>query len=267
MNFCAALPLPLARVLRDTADVTQRYKLIIEYDGTPFVGWQRQANGRGVQQVIAEAIHRFCGETVTVYGAGRTDTGVHALGQVAHIDLDTPTDADTVRDALNHHLKPDPVAILTVCAAPARFDARFSATQRHYLYRIINRRAPLTVDIHRAWHVPVALDAARMHAAAQLLTGHHDFTTFRAAQCQAASPVKTLDALDVERAGESVLVRARARSFLHHQVRSLVGTLKAVGEGRTSPHAARLALDARDRSRCGPVAPAHGLYLTHIDYG
>jgi len=246
--------------------VTQRYKLTIEYDGTPFVGWQKQDNGRGVQDAIAEAIHGFCGERVTVAGAGRTDTGVHALGQVAHIDLARETDANTVRDALNFHLKPEPISILQAEEVDAEFDARFSATRRHYLYRIINRRAPLTVDRDLAWQVSVPLDAARMDEAAQMLVGNHDFTTFRASQCQAASPVKTLDALDVRREGEAIVIIARARSFLHSQVRSFAGTLKAVGEGKMTVRDVKLALEACDRSRCGPVAPPDGLYLMQVDY-
>lgn len=246
--------------------MTQRYKLTIEYDGTSFVGWQKQDNGRGVQDAIADAIHGFCSERVTVAGAGRTDTGVHALGQVAHIDLARETDADTVRDAINFHLKPEPVAILRAEEVSAEFDARFSATRRHYLYRIINRRAPLTVDRDRAWQVSVPLDAARMDEAAQMLVGNHDFTTFRASQCQAASPVKTLDALDVRREGEAIVIIARARSFLHSQVRSFAGTLKAVGEGKMTVRDVKLALEARDRSRCGPVAPPDGLYLMQVDY-
>lgn len=244
----------------------QRYKLTIEYDGTPFVGWQKQDNGRGVQDAIADAVHRFCGERVTVAGAGRTDTGVHALGQVAHIDIARDTDANTVRDALNFHLKPEPVAIIAVQAVDNEFDARFSATRRHYLYRIINRRAPLTVDRHRAWQVAVPLDVTPMDEAAQLLVGQHDFTTFRAAQCQAASPVKTLDALDVRREADAIVITARARSFLHSQVRSFAGTLKAVGEGKMTPRDVQRALEARDRSRCAAVAPADGLYLMRVDY-
>ncbi|CDO58280.1 tRNA pseudouridine synthase A [Candidatus Phaeomarinobacter ectocarpi] len=246
--------------------MTQRYKLTIEYDGTPFVGWQKQDNGRGVQDAIADAILGFCGEHVTVAGAGRTDTGVHALGQVAHIDIERETDADTVRDAINFHLKPQPISILLAEAVSPDFDARFSAVKRHYLYRIINRRAPLTVDRHRAWQVPVPLDAQLMDEAAQQLVGKHDFTTFRAAQCQAASPVKTLDALDVRREGEAIVITARARSFLHNQIRSFAGTLKSVGEGKMSVRDVRAALEARDRSKCGPVAPPDGLYLMKVDY-
>ena len=247
--------------------MSTRYKLTIEYFGAPFLGWQEQANGRGVQQVIAEAIHAFCGERVQVFGAGRTDAGVHATGQVAHVDIARDTDANTVREAVNHHLKPDPIAIVAAEDVSADFDARFSATKRHYLYRIINRRAPLTIERGRAWQVAVPLDAIAMHDAAQVLVGRHDFTTFRAAQCQAASPVKTLDALDVARDGDLITIRARARSFLHNQIRSFAGTLKAVGEGRMTAQEVRDALEACDRARCGAVAPPDGLYLTRVEYG
>jgi len=243
-----------------------RYKLTIEYDGAPFVGWQAQANGRSVQQALTEAIEKFSGERVTVYGAGRTDAGVHALGQVAHIDLARDWEPDTVREAVNQHLKPEPVAVLAAEIAADDFDARFSARRRHYLYRIINRRSPLTLERDRAWRVPVPLDAAAMDAAAQALVGKHDFTTFRAAECQAKSPVKTLDSLHVTRDGEELRINASARSFLHHQVRSIAGTLKLVGEGKWSGKHVAAALAARDRSACGPVAPAHGLYLIAVDY-
>jgi tRNA pseudouridine38-40 synthase len=243
-----------------------RYKLIIEYDGGPFVGWQRQKNGRTVQEAIEEAITAFGRGRVTLKGAGRTDAGVHALGQVAHVDLAKTWPAETVRDAVNAHLRPEPISILSVEAVPDDFDARFSARKRHYLYRIADRRAPLALDRDRAWSVPTRLDADAMHAAAQSLVGKHDFTTFRAAECQAKSPVKTLDRLDVSRHGDEIAVRATARSFLHNQVRSMVGTLKKVGEGRWSAKEVAAALAARDRARSGPVAPAHGLYLVAVDY-
>src|SRR5215218_6568478 len=243
-----------------------RYKLIIEYDGTPFVGWQRQANGRSVQQAIEEAIEAFAGRVVRIQTAGRTDAGVHATHQVAHVDLDKDWRTDTVRDAANAHLKPAPVAILAAEIVPDAFDARASALKRHYLYRILNRRAPPGLDVHRVWHVPWALDVEAMHTAAQTLVGRHDFTTFRAAECQAKSPVRTLDRLDVTRHGEEVRVAASARSFLHHQVRSMVGTIALVGAGRWSVEAVRQALEARDRTRCGPTAPASGLYLVGVDY-
>jgi tRNA pseudouridine38-40 synthase len=243
-----------------------RYKLIIEYDGTPFVGWQWQDNGLSVQRVLAQAVKAFAGEEATIHGAGRTDAGVHALGQVAHVDLAKAWDTDTVRDALNAHLRPHPVAVLAAEAVPDTFDARFSAIRRHYLYRIVNRRADLALDQRRAWRAPRPLDTDAMHAAAQRLLGKHDFTTFRAAECQAKSPVKTLDRLDVSRAGEEISVHAAARSFLHHQVRSMVGSLVLVGEGKWSAYDLARALAARDRAACGPVAPPEGLYLVRVDY-
>ena len=243
-----------------------RYKLVVEYDGTPFVGWQMQEAGLTVQGLLTAAISAFCGETTTVQGAGRTDAGVHALGQVAHVDLTRPWDSDTVRDAINAHLRPHPIAVLSAEHTSDTFDARFSATKRHYLYRIVNRRADLAVERNRAWRIARALDADAMHAAAQRLLGKHDFTTFRAAECQAKSPIKTLDRLDVERGSEEVRVVASARSFLHHQVRSMVGSLAFVGEGKwTSDDLAR-ALAARDRTACAPVAPPEGLYLVSVDY-
>jgi tRNA pseudouridine38-40 synthase len=211
-------------------------------------------------------VSSFCGESVHVQGAGRTDAGVHALGQVAHIDLTKPWDADTIRDAINAHLRPHPVAVLAAEPVADDFDARFSARQRHYVYRIINRRPDLTLDAGRAWRAPRPLDASAMHQAAQCLVGRHDFTTFRAAECQAKSPVKTLDRLDVERDREELRVLASARSFLHTQVRSMVGSLLLVGEGRWSPDDLSRALAARDRNACGPVAPPDGLYLVRVDY-
>ncbi|MBB4304666.1 tRNA pseudouridine38-40 synthase [Rhodobium orientis] len=244
-----------------------RYKLTVEYDGGPFVGWQRQKNGVSVQEALEAAVAGFCGEAVTVGGAGRTDAGVHALGQVAHIDLSKDWPSDTVRDALNAHLRPHPIAVLSAENVADDFDARFSATARHYLYRIVNRRAPLTVERGRAWQVAKPLDAARMHEAAQHLVGLHDFTTFRSSECQAKSPVKTLDVLSVERFGEGLEIRASARSFMHNQVRSMAGSLAEVGTGRWSPDDMRAALEARDRTRCGPVAPPDGLFLTAVDYG
>ena len=243
-----------------------RYKLVIEYDGAPFVGWQVQDNGLAVQGVLAAAIAAFSGETVAVQGAGRTDAGVHATGQVAHVDLARAWDTDTVRDAVNAHLRPHPVAVLSAEAVAPDFDARFSATKRHYLYRIVNRRADLALDRLRAWRIGRPLDAAAMHAAAQCLVGRHDFTTFRAAECQAKSPVKTLDRLDVERDGEEIRIHASARSFLHTQVRSMVGSLALVGEGRWSADDLARALAARDRTACGPVAPPDGLCLMRVDY-
>jgi tRNA pseudouridine38-40 synthase len=243
-----------------------RYKLTIEYDGTPFAGWQIQAAGVTVQGVLAAAVGAFAGETATVQGAGRTDAGVHAAGQVAHVDLGRDWDTDTVRDALNAHLRPHPVAVLAAERVADDFDARFSAVKRHYCYRIINRRPDLALDRNRAWRVPRRLDEAAMHAAAERLIGRHDFTTFRAAECQAKSPVKTLDLLSVERDGDEVRVHASARSFLHHQVRSMVGSLVLVGDGKWSADDLAAVLEARDRTRCGQVAPPDGLYLMRVDY-
>ncbi|MGB6445202.1 MAG: tRNA pseudouridine(38-40) synthase TruA [Xanthobacteraceae bacterium] len=243
-----------------------RYKLTIEYDGTTFVGWQQQDNGASVQGVLTEALAAFAGERVMVSGAGRTDTGVHALGQVAHIDLSKEWDVDRIRDAFNFYLRPQPVGVLKAELVAPDFDARFSAIKRHYLYRIVNRRADLTLDQNRAWRVPRPLDCAAMHAAAQRLTGKHDFTTFRSTECQAKSPEKTLDRLDVTRDGDEVRVGASARSFLQHQVRSMVGSLVHIGEGKWSIADLAEALAARDRTRCGQVAPPHGLYLVRVDY-
>jgi len=243
-----------------------RYKLVIEYDGAPFVGWQVQDNGLSVQGMLAAAVTAFCGETVAVQGAGRTDAGVHATGQVAHVDLAKAWDIDTVRDAVNAHLRPHPVAVLSAEVVAAEFDARFSAIKRHYLYRIVNRRADLALQRLRAWRIGRPLDAAAMQAAAQRLVGKHDFTTFRAAECQAKSPVKTLDRLDVEHDGDEIRIHASARSFLHTQVRSMVGSLALVGEGRWSADDLARALAARDRAACGPVAPPDGLYLVRVDY-
>jgi len=243
-----------------------RYKLIVEYDGAPFSGWQIQADQRTVQGTLAAAIEAFTGEKVNLQGAGRTDAGVHARGQVAHMDLAKDWDTDTVRDALNAHLRPYPVAILTAEKVAADFNARTSAIKRHYRYRILNRRADLTLDAGHAWRVPRPLDTAAMQAAAQRLVGKHDFTTFRSTECQAKSPVKTLDRFDVERHGDEVDILASARSFLHNQVRSMVGSLVAVGEGRWSADDLQRALDARDRTACGQVAPPDGLYLMRVDY-
>jgi tRNA pseudouridine38-40 synthase len=243
-----------------------RYKLIVEYDGAPFSGWQIQADQKTVQGTLNAAIEAFSGEKVQLQGAGRTHAGVHARAQVAHVDLAKDWDADTVRDALNAHLRPHPVAILSAAKVAADFNARTSAVKRHYLYRILNRRADLTLDLGHAWRVPRPLDAAAMQAAAQRLIGKHDFTTFRSTECQANSPVKTLDRLDVERDGHEVKVLASARSFLHNQVRSMVGSLVMVGDGRWNADDLQRALDARDRTACGQVAPPDGLYLVRVDY-
>mgnify|MGYP000008811092 CR=1 FL=1 len=243
-----------------------RWKLVLEYDGGAFVGWQRQDSGPGVQQALEDAVYAFSGERPEVVGAGRTDSGVHALAQVAHLDLAKPADADTVRDALNAHLRRLPVAVLSAEPAPGDFHARFSATRRAYRYRILNRRPAPALDAGRVWWVPVPLDAPAMHAAAQRLVGKHDFTSFRASECQAASPVKTLDRLQVARRGAEIEVTAAARSFLHHQVRNLVGTLRLVGEGKWSADDVARALDAKRRSAAGPTAPAEGLYLVEVGY-
>jgi tRNA pseudouridine38-40 synthase len=242
-----------------------RYRLTLEYDGGALVGWQRQDNGASVQGILEDAIASFSSERVTVTGAGRTDAGVHALGQVAHFDLAKEFTGDRVRDALNHFARPH-VAVLEASVAAPDFHARFSATARHYLYRILNRRAPPVLEAGKVWHVVHALDADAMHAAAQALTGQQDFTTFRAAECQAKSPIKTLDRLDIRRAADEIHIEASARSFLHHQVRSMVGSLKLVGEGKWRPRDLADALAARDRTRCGPVAPPDGLYLVRVDY-
>jgi tRNA pseudouridine38-40 synthase len=243
-----------------------RYKLTIEYDGTPFVGWQIQDNGVSVQGALTDAVTAFSGERTTVAGAGRTDTGVHALGQVAHVDLSKDWDSETVRDALNYHLRPHPVAVLAAERVGNDFDARFSAIKRHYRYRLINRRADLALEPLRAWRVPRPLDSQAMHAAAQRLIGRRDFTTFRSAECQAKSALRTLDRLDVRRDGDEVRIEASARSFLHNQVRSMVGSLVHVGEGKWSADDLNAALDARDRARCGQVAPPQGLYLVRVEY-
>jgi tRNA pseudouridine38-40 synthase len=243
-----------------------RYKLTIEYDGTPFVGWQVQDNGPSIAGTIAEAVGKFVGEQPKISGAGRTDAGVHALGQVAHVDLAKEFDTDTIRDALNAHLRPHPIAILNVERVADDFDARFSARARHYVYRITNRRADLALDRDRTWRVAKPLDAPAMHEAAQRLVGNHDFTTFRSVECQAKSPVKTLDRLDVARESDEISVRASARSFLHHQVRSMVGSLALVGEGKWTADELAKVLAAKNRAACGPVAPACGLYLVRVDY-
>lgn len=243
-----------------------RYKLTVEYDGAPFCGWQIQADQLTVQGILTAAVEALSGEQTLVQGAGRTDAGVHARAQVAHVDLTKEWDTDTVRDALNAHLRPYPIAILTAERVADDFNARTSAMKRHYLYRIINRRADLTLEAGRAWRVPRLLDATAMHKAAQGLVGKHDFTTFRSTECQAKSPLKTLDVLSVGRNGEEVTVSAIARSFLHNQVRSMVGSLVAVGEGKWNADDLAKALAARDRTACGPVAPPEGLYLMKVDY-
>jgi tRNA pseudouridine38-40 synthase len=243
-----------------------RFRLTIEYDGGGFVGWQRQENGPSIQQSLEEAVFRITGETALVQGAGRTDAGVHALGQVAHVDVEKAIEAEKLKDAINHHLKPAPIAVLASEVALEDFHARFSATGRAYLYRIVNRRAPLTIDRGRAWLVNAVLNADAMHEAAQVLIGQHDFSTFRASLCQAQSPVKTVDRLSVHRVGEEIQLIAEARSFLHHQVRNIIGTLRLVGEGKWSKEDVQLALEAKDRTKGGPTAPPDGLYLTRVRY-
>lgn len=243
-----------------------RYKLIVEYDGSPFCGWQRQDAQPSVQGAIEEVVLKCAGETVTIGSAGRTDAGVHATGQVAHLSLSSDWGSDRLREAINFHLKPQPVSILHIEKTLDDFDARFSAKSRHYRYRIINRRAPLALDAGLAWHVKHALDATAMHDAAQVLIGSHDFTTFRNVHCQAKSPVKTLDQLDVEQNGDDIYITAAARSFLHNQVRSLVGCLVFVGDGHWMKADLEKALHAKDRASCAPVAPAHGLYLYKVVY-
>jgi tRNA pseudouridine38-40 synthase len=243
-----------------------RYKLTIEYDGGPFVGWQRQDNGPTVQALLEAAVARFCGERVVVQGAGRTDAGVHAAGQVAHLDLASERPADTVRAALNFHLKPHPIAVVEAEMVPGDFHARFSASWRRYRYRILNRRAPPALDRGRVWHVAVPLDATAMADAATLLVGRHDFNSFRSAACQAASSIKTLDVLRVSREDGEIRIDVGARSFLHNQVRILVGTLQLVGRGQWTRHDVEQALAARDRTRAGPTAPPQGLCLMEVRY-
>ena len=243
-----------------------RYRLTIEYDGSPFLGWQIQPDGESVQGRLIDAFRKLTRSTVDVRGAGRTDSGVHALGQVAHVDLEREYPLHVIREAMNYHGRPDPIAILDVACVPATFDARFSAVGRHYLFRILARRAPPAVDKFRVWWVPQVLDVQAMADAAPRLEGRHDFTTFRAASCQAKSPIKTLDRFRVTHVGDEIRIEASARSFMHNQVRSMVGSLKMVGEGKWSADDLSAALNARDRSRCGPVTPPSGLYLVRVDY-
>ena len=243
-----------------------RYRIRVEYDGGPFVGWQRQGSLPSVQAALEDAIFAFCGERVGVQGAGRTDAGVHARGQVAHFDLEGERACEEVMGALNHHLKPHPIAVPAVEIAAAGFHARFSATARHYRYRILNRRARPGIDRGFVWHVPVLLDEKAMQQAAGVLVGHHDFNSFRSASCQARSALKTLDLLSVARQGEELQIDVGARSFLHNQVRILVGTLQLVGRGQWKRHDVEQALAARDRTRAGPTAPPEGLCLMEVRY-
>jgi tRNA pseudouridine38-40 synthase len=243
-----------------------RYRIMVEYDGRDYAGWQRQENGPSIQEALEEAVFRLSGERTTITGAGRTDAGVHAQGQVAHFDLEREFPAETVRDAVNAHLRPQAVSVLDAAVAAPDFHARFSAIARSYEYRILCRRAPPALDFGRVWHVSRRLDCAAMQAGARFLIGQHDFTSFRAAECQAKSPVKTLDVFEVREEGSEICCIARARSFLHHQVRSMVGTLKLVGEGKLAPEQVARILAAQDRSACGPVAPAEGLTLMSVQY-
>jgi tRNA pseudouridine38-40 synthase len=243
-----------------------RYKLILEYDGSGLVGWQRQNNGLSVQEILEMAVERFCGRKLTVHGAGRTDAGVHALAQAAHVDLPKESATDVIRNALNQHVKPHAVSVLAVAAVADNFDARRAARGRVYRYRILNRRAPPALGRGRVWHVGPPLDIEAMQQAARLLLGKHDFSSFRDSMCQARSPVKTLDLLEVTRAGDEIHIEARARSFLHHQVRNMVGSLKLIGAGKWRVARIAEALEARDRRAGGPTAPPDGLYLIEVIY-
>jgi tRNA pseudouridine38-40 synthase len=240
----------------------------IEYDGTPYVGWQRQKNGHSVQTALQSAVLSLTGETVVIRGAGRTDSGVHATGQVTHVDLSRDWQPDKLRNAVNAYLMTagEKVSVIEVLSVDDAFDARFSAIRRHYLYRILNRPSPLALEAKRAWWVTRDLDHEVMHAAAQTLIGRHDFTTFRSIHCQATSPIRTLDRLDVTRTADLIEIRATAQSFLHNQIRSFAGTLKLAGQGKMTPEDVRAALEARDRKACGPVAPPEGLYFMKVDY-
>jgi tRNA pseudouridine38-40 synthase len=243
-----------------------RFRLTVEYDGRPFMGWQRQSHGPSVQQAIEEAIFAITGETVALHAAGRTDAGVHARAMSAHLEIARPMTPFRLMEALNARLRPLPVAILDCALVPSEWHARFSCTGRRYQYRIVNRRAPLTLEQGQAWQVPQPLDHARMHEAAQLLVGTHDFTTFRSVHCQSASPVKSLDRLDVHRTGPVIEIEAAARSFLHHQVRSMVGCLVMVGRGQWEAKDLKAALEARDRKALGFNAPPDGLYFMEARY-
>ncbi len=243
-----------------------RYRLTLEYDGGPFVGWQRQTSGPSVQAALEAALTKFTGEAPVTMAAGRTDTGVHALGQVVHFDLARVWDARKICDAVNYHLRPDPIVAVDAAAVPDAFNARLSALRRSYRFRILNRRAPSAFDAGRVWHIDRPLDVAAMHDAAQALVGHHDFTSFRSSECQAKSAMKTLDRLDVRRAGDEIHIEAAARSFLHHQVRNFTGTLVLVGERKWTRHDVETALAKRDRRAAGPTAPPDGLYLVAVEY-
>ena len=243
-----------------------RWRLTVEYDGGPFMGWQRQDHGPSVQQRLEEAIHRMTGQMAAVHGAGRTDAGVHALAMSAHADIAKPLTEHRLREGLNALVRPDPISVLAVERVADDWHARFSCTGRRYLYRILNRRAPPVLDRGRVWHIAESLDAGAMAQGAAMLVGRHDFTTFRSAHCQSDSPVKTLDTLAIERAGEEIHVRAAARSFLHHQVRSMVGCLALVGRGQWRPEDIATALEAKDRAALGFNAPPKGLYFVEACY-
>jgi tRNA pseudouridine38-40 synthase len=244
----------------------KRYRLLLEYDGSGFVGWQRQDSGFSVQEAVEGAFAKFCGHEVAIVAAGRTDSGVHAMGQVAHVDLERDWSPLKIRDALNWHLKPFGAQALEVSEVPPAFHARFSAIHRVYLYRICDRRARPVLDKGRVWHVERRLDVDAMRAGAAHLLGHHDFTSFRAKECQSKNPVKTLDRFELIRQGDEIAAWVEARSFLHHQVRNMIGSLKQVGEGRWTPQDIADALAARDRRAAGPTAPPDGLYLVRVDY-
>jgi tRNA pseudouridine38-40 synthase len=243
-----------------------RWRLTIEYDGGPFMGWQRQDHGPSVQQALEEALQRMTGEQAQVLAAGRTDAGVHALAMPAHVDVMKSLTPHRLREGLNALVRPQPISVLDVTEVPDDWHARFSCVGRRYLYRILSRRAPPALDAGRVWHIAVPLDVAAMHEGAAHLIGRHDFTTFRSAQCQSDSPVKTLDNLSVTKVDEEIHVAAAARSFLHHQVRSMVGCLAMVGRGQWRPDDMRKALEARDRSALGFNAPPHGLYFVEAIY-
>ena len=244
----------------------QRWKIIIEYDGGPYVGWQKQDNGVSIQGILEKAIFDFSGENVKIQASGRTDAGVHALAQVAHFDLEKTITGLKIREALNYHTKKHPIAIIEANAVNDEFNARFDAKMRYYRYRICDRRAKPALDIGRIWHIPRKLNVAAMHDAAQILIGNHDFTSFRAIQCQAKSPIRSLDSLNVARIGNEIHITAKAKSFLHHQIRNFAGTLHLVGVGKWDKARVKLALDAKDRRQAGPTAPPHGLYLIKIEY-
>ena len=243
-----------------------RWKLTVEYNGDAYAGWQRQANGPSIQQSMEDAVFRFCGEETRVHGSGRTDAGVHALGQVAHVDIEKPADAHTVREALNAHMRDEDIVVTEAVSVSTDFHARVSAVERSYIYRILNRRSRPALEAGRVWHVPLPLDTNAMNDAAQMLVGRHDFTSFRAAMCQAKSPIRTVEELRVTRLGDEVHILARARSFLHHQIRNFAGSLELVGSGKWTAADVSVALAAKSRSAAGPTAPPGGLYLLKVRY-